>query len=64
MEGKGKMLEWTGERKEDYMNIKELIEKKESETLEFKKSTAQLEKALRSICAFLNHRGGNNLFWS
>jgi hypothetical protein len=30
------MLEWTGERKEDYMNIKELIEKEESETLEFK----------------------------
>lgn len=40
------------------MNIKELIEKGESETLEFKKSTAQLEKALRSICGFLNHKGG------
>jgi len=34
------------------MNIKELIEKEESETLEFKKSTAQLEKALKSICGF------------
>lgn len=40
------------------MNIKELIEKEESETLEFKKSTAQLERALKSICGFLNHKGG------
>ena len=46
------------------MNIKELVEKEEYETLEFKKSTAQLERALKSICGFLNHRGGNNLFWS
>ena len=38
------------------MNIKELIEKEESETLEFKKSTAQLEKALKSICGFLNRK--------
>lgn len=38
--------------------INELLEGKESETLEFKKSTAQLEKALKSICAFLNHKGG------
>ena len=35
-----------------------LIEKGESETVEFKKSTAQLEKALKAICGFLNHRGG------
>ena len=40
------------------MDIKEIIEKEESETTEFKKSTAQLEKALKSICGFLNHRGG------
>ena len=40
------------------MNIKELVEKEESETLEFKKSTAQLERALKSICGFLNHKGG------
>jgi len=40
------------------MGIKEIIEKGESETIEFKKSTAQLEKALKSICGFLNHRGG------
>lgn len=44
------------------MNIKELIEKEESETLEFKKSTSQLDKALKSICAFLNHRGGKVYF--
>ena len=40
------------------MDVKEIIEKEESETTEFKKSTAQLEKALKSICGFLNHRGG------
>lgn len=40
------------------MGIKEIIKKEESETIEFKKSTAQLEKALKSICGFLNHRGG------
>lgn len=44
------------------LELKELIEKGESETLEFKKSTAQLEKALRSICAFLNHKGGEIYF--
>lgn len=38
--------------------IVKLLKEGESETLEFKKSTAQLEKALKSICAFLNHRGG------
>lgn len=36
----------------------QLIEKGESEIVEFKKSTAQLDKSLRSICGFLNHRGG------
>ena len=40
------------------MGIKEIIEKEESETTEFKKSTAQLEKALKTICGFLNHIGG------
>jgi len=44
------------------MGIKELIERGESETLEFKKSTAQLEKALKSICGFLNHKGGKVYF--
>lgn len=43
------------------MNEKELlklIKKGESETAEFKKSTAQMERALRATCAFLNHKGG------
>jgi len=38
------------------------IENEESETLEFKKSTAQLEKSLKSICGFLNHKGGKAYF--
>jgi ATP-dependent DNA helicase RecG len=44
------------------MNVKEIIEKEESETIEFKKSTAQVEKALKSICGFLNHKGGRVYF--
>jgi len=35
---------------------------KESETLELKKSVAQLEDALKSACAFLNHKGGEIWF--
>jgi len=38
--------------------LKEIIENGETEEVEFKKSTAQLEKGLRAICAFLNHKGG------
>lgn len=30
----------------------------ESETQELKKSTAQLERALKAVCGFLNHKGG------
>lgn len=42
--------------------IAKLLKRGESETLEFKKSTAQLDKALKSICAFLNHKGGTIYF--
>ncbi len=34
----------------------------ESETLEFKKSTAEKERACRTLCAFANGRGGRLLF--
>ncbi len=43
------------------MNEKELlkvIEKGESERVEFKKSTAQMDRALKAMCSFLNHNGG------
>jgi len=36
----------------------ELVKRGESEEVEFKKSTAQLERALKSVCSFLNHKGG------
>lgn len=39
-----------------------MIEDDESETLEFKKSTGQLEKALKTVCGFLNHKGGRVYF--
>jgi ATP-dependent DNA helicase RecG len=35
---------------------------KESSTVEFKKSIAQLDDALKTICAFLNHKGGTVYF--
>ncbi|MEA3283006.1 MAG: putative DNA binding domain-containing protein [Euryarchaeota archaeon] len=38
--------------------FEKLIEKGESEIVEFKKSTAQLDKSLKSVCSFLNHKGG------
>jgi ATP-dependent DNA helicase RecG len=44
------------------MNMKGIIEKGESESLEFKKSTSQLDKSLKSICGFLNHKGGKVYF--
>ncbi len=46
----------------DESEIKKMIQKDESEILELKKSTAQMERALKSTCAFLNHKGGIILF--
>lgn len=46
------------------MNIKQLkslIAKGESETLEFKTSTAQLKSACETLCAYLNGKGGRVL---
>ncbi|HJH25952.1 MAG TPA: hypothetical protein C5S37_04075, partial [Methanophagales archaeon] len=40
----------------------ELVKKGESEEVEFKKSTAQLDRALKSVCSFLNHKGGRVYF--
>ena len=34
----------------------------ESETVELKKSTAQLGRALKAACAFSNHKGGTIYF--
>src|SRR3989337_3453417 len=38
--------------------IKKLVKQGESNTLEFKRSTAQLRAAFETICAFLNGAGG------
>jgi len=43
-------------------NLLELVKKGESEEIEFKKSTAQLDRALKSVCSFLNHKGGRVYF--
>ncbi|ODS39786.1 hypothetical protein BEH94_01400 [Candidatus Altiarchaeales archaeon WOR_SM1_SCG] len=42
--------------------INELLKYSESEKVEFKKSTAQLEKGLKAVCGFLNHKGGSVYF--
>ena len=42
--------------------IAELAGAGESEVLEFKKSTAALDAAMKAVCAMLNHRGGRVLF--
>jgi len=39
-------------------DIKRLVSRGESGTLEFKKSTGQLERAAETLCAFLNANGG------
>ncbi|MFH1127117.1 MAG: RNA-binding domain-containing protein [archaeon] len=35
---------------------------KESDTVELKKSLSQLERSLKTVCAFLNHKGGEIFF--
>lgn len=39
----------------------QLVQYGESETLEFKKSTAQLKAICETLCAFLNHQSGTVL---
>lgn len=43
-------------------DIAALVAAGESETLEFKKSTGSRGPATKTVCAFLNHRGGHVLF--
>jgi len=43
-------------------NLLSLITQGESETLEFKKSTASLREAIETACAFANHKGGYIIF--
>jgi len=42
--------------------IRALVAGGESETLEFKRSTGELRTGVGSVCAMLNHRGGQVLF--
>lgn len=44
----------------DIQYIENLIPRKESATLELKKSTGQLERGMESLCAFLNANGGGD----
>ena len=39
-------------------DVKELISKGETSTLELKKSTGELQKGMETACAFLNSDGG------
>ncbi len=42
--------------------IKKLVSRGESLTVEFKKTTGQLERGMETLCAFLNRDGGTALF--
>lgn len=46
----------------DYAHVQHLLAGGESETLEFKKSTGQLERGMEVLCSFLNHQGGALVF--
>lgn len=43
-------------------DIKELISSAESERVEFKETTGQLDRGMETLCAFLNGDGGTVLF--
>ncbi len=45
----------------DRNELEQLVERGESETLEFKKSTAQLRRAMETLCGMLNGNGGHVL---
>lgn len=45
----------------DLSQIKELVKKGESNTLEFKKTTGLLQSAFETICGYLNGKGGTVL---
>ena len=46
----------------DIDQVAQLVETGESETLEFKETTGTRREASRTVCAFLNQRGGQVLF--
>ncbi|HID75188.1 MAG TPA: transcriptional regulator, partial [Planctomycetaceae bacterium] len=45
----------------DLIRLKQLVQRGESETVEFKKSTAQLRRAMETLCGMLNRNGGRVL---
>jgi Predicted transcriptional regulator containing an HTH domain and an uncharacterized domain shared with the mammalian protein Schlafen len=45
-----------------FENVKELTKTLETEIVELKATTGQLERGMESLCAFLNSKGGNVLF--
>jgi ATP-dependent DNA helicase RecG len=47
---------------EEASSLRNLMASGESEVVEFKKSTAEKEKAFRTICAFANGQGGSLVF--
>lgn len=46
----------------DYKDIEKLVAFKESDNMEFKESTGQLDRSMETLCAFLNGRGGTILY--
>ncbi|MBW6462341.1 MAG: ATP-binding protein [DPANN group archaeon] len=48
----------------DEKSLIEIVLNGETERVEFKKSTAQLDKSLKTICGFLNNKDGTVYFES
>lgn len=46
----------------NYQDIEKLASLKESNNLEFKESTGQLDRSMETLCAFLNGEGGTILY--
>ena len=46
----------------NYQDIEKLASLKESNNLEFKESTGQLDRSMETLCAFLNCEGGTILY--
>ena len=47
---------------QDLPTVQEIVARGESETVEFKRSTAERDPAAKTLCAMLNHQGGSVLF--
>ena len=60
--GNGTVLPLRWEGSMNVLQLQSLVAQGESGLLEFKKTTGERRDAMHSLCAMLNHRGGQVLF--